>query len=847
MIYIEKRESSKTKLSKRILPFLFIGFVFFAPVPGDQEEIQSSVVLACETCENECSSAGLKTCVDDTYFKTCGDYNQDGCFEWKKQACPSDKICKDGSCVLKCTTKATKKCADGDVYWFDSCGTKENKYQECGTTEFTGATRCSNGWMQKEKLVRGCSGSACTVEREWVNDTKCPSGTVCSNNQCVKQCTTHATKKCVDGDVYWFDSCGNKENKYQECGETAFSGTTRCSNGWMQKDRIVRGCSNAACTVEREWVNDTKCPSGTVCSNNQCVKECTTHAYKKCADGDVYWYNSCGVKENKYQECGTTEWGTNYKCSGNWIQKDKIVRGCVNDACTVEREWINQKDCSTLGKSCSNGQCESKPCPTVDIKANNSDGPITIDYNTSANLTWTSTNAQNCVASVSWSGNKAVSGSQSTGNLTQNKTYTITCYKKDGVCGDQCQPVQDSVTVKVKENRDPNANAGPDKTICENKSVKLLGSGSDPDGDALTYSWSCNGGSLSNSAIAQPTFYAPSVSSNTNYTCSLTVTDSHGKKASDSMNILVENCEQPPAPCTPPYVNLKINGADSINLLSGSAATLSWTSVVAGNCVASGDWSGSKPASGSESLGDLISSKTFIITCSNACGTVSDTATVNITGTPSLTVNKTARNVSLGGSYADIAYANPGQVVAFSIKVTAGNVPLQNVIVKDALPDNRFTYRNNTLTVDGVPTAGDILTGISIGDLGANQTKTVIFETDVAASSTFAFGTTQLTDTALAFNTQVSGSDTAKVFVTRTGVGGATDVPTGLTNNILIDSFLLPLIITAIIILLFKTRIIKFEEFMENRKKEYGDFRTNKELQFKIAKIKTKEYFLRKF
>ena len=83
------------------------------------------------------------------------------------------------------------------------------------------------------------------------------------------------------------------------------------------------------------------------------------------------------------------------------------------------------------------------PLPTVDLKANNSNGPITIPYNTAATLSWTSTNATSCSASGNWSGAKALSGSQSTGNLTSNKTYTITCTGSGG-------SATDSVVVNVQ-------------------------------------------------------------------------------------------------------------------------------------------------------------------------------------------------------------------------------------------------------------------------------------------------------------------------------------------------------------------------------------------------------------
>jgi hypothetical protein len=68
---------------------------------------------------------------------------------------------------------------------------------------------------------------------------------------------------------------------------------------------------------------------------------------------------------------------------------------------------------------------------------------------------------------------------------------------------------------------------------------------------ALIYSWSCTGGSLDNPNIAQPTYTASQVSSDTTYTCTLTVTDSStGLSDSDTMNVLVKES----APNNPPTV-----------------------------------------------------------------------------------------------------------------------------------------------------------------------------------------------------------------------------------------------------------------------------------------------------
>jgi hypothetical protein len=78
------------------------------------------------------------------------------------------------------------------------------------------------------------------------------------------------------------------------------------------------------------------------------------------------------------------------------------------------------------------------PAPTIDLKVNGSDGPITINYNNAALLTWTTTNnPTTCTAGIDWSGAKSIpSGSESTGLLTATKTYNLTCSNTVGSASD---------------------------------------------------------------------------------------------------------------------------------------------------------------------------------------------------------------------------------------------------------------------------------------------------------------------------------------------------------------------------------------------------------------------------
>ena len=100
--------------------------------------------------------------------------------------------------------------------------------------------------------------------------------------------------------------------------------------------------------------------------------------------------------------------------------------------------------------------------PTVSIFAN----PSSVVSGSASTLTWNSTNATSCTASNGWSGTKAVSGSQSTGNLTINTTFTLTCI---GAGGSTSQ----SATVTVGPSTPPPSSGKPTLLVNFGKSITL--------------------------------------------------------------------------------------------------------------------------------------------------------------------------------------------------------------------------------------------------------------------------------------------------------------------------------------------------------------------------------------
>jgi len=124
--------------------------------------------------------------------------------------------------------------------------------------------------------------------------------------------------------------------------------------------------------------------------------------------------------------------------------------------------------------------------------------------------------------------------------VSVNTNYTFSLIVNDGTVD---SPV-DQVVVTVKQvNKAPVANAGIDQSVNENTVVTLDGSAStDADNDGLTYKWTAPTGiTLSSTTVAKPTFTAPEVSVNTNYTFSLIVNDGTVDSPVDEVIITVNH------------------------------------------------------------------------------------------------------------------------------------------------------------------------------------------------------------------------------------------------------------------------------------------------------------------
>ena len=211
------------------------------------------------------------------------------------------------------------------------------------------------------------------------------------------------------------------------------------------------------------------------------------------------------------------------------------------------------------------------PLPTVQISAS----PASVAPGASSTLTWTSTDSTACAASGDWSGALAINGSQSTGALASDATYTLTCSGPGGTSA----PV--SATVGVTQPIPTASLTVNPPVIATGQTAMLSWTSTNAAGCTASGGWS---GSLAGSGSQ----VSAALSATTTF--SLTCSGAGGNSASVSAIVTVSSVPMSVAPQTAPLV---------------LGATKQFTATVPGDVAAT--WTVDGIANGNTTVGTISS------------------------------------------------------------------------------------------------------------------------------------------------------------------------------------------------------------------------------------------------
>ncbi len=233
--------------------------------------------------------------------------------------------------------------------------------------------------------------------------------------------------------------------------------------------------------------------------------------------------------------------------------------------------------------------------------------PMSVVLGATSTLVWESERAEVCVASGGWDGAKVFDGSEQVAP-TATTEYTLSCGNKNGTTTREV-----TVTVTAPLSAPSVELVAGDTTLTE--------------GDTTTLSWTTMNAEVCIAYVgwsgARATTGAELVGPNVTTTYELSCGNSTGT-TSDSMTVEVTPVH-PPEPA--PTVDLS---AESALVGTGATTTLTWESMYASVCTASGagGFSGTVATSGSVVV-TVNATTTYEIACNNGEGTTTDSVTVD--------------------------------------------------------------------------------------------------------------------------------------------------------------------------------------------------------------------------
>ncbi len=316
--------------------------------------------------ENYCQSHPGCTWNNQYYY--CED-GEASCSYWKdnQDACESSYGCiwelsDEGTCTdgIKNSDEITADCGGrcDSIYtkcYIDSDG---DLYAYSLGWEYSSACRdCSGTYNRNEGALRSLTERDCNDNNANIYPGRsevCSSSTDynCDNDPYDGCCNSHDYTSCYGGDLYWYDSCDNREEKYKDCGTTYLE--YKCVANTCDSDILVRSiyptCSSSTC--------------GWSTGSSYVAQDCGSS--QKCS-GSIYWNTNtrscvaCYTDECTIDdECGSTSYGSWTCHDGDTRRRTVTTNYCDTDSHPYTCEISTSTDYSNCGGStpyCSSGAC----------------------------------------------------------------------------------------------------------------------------------------------------------------------------------------------------------------------------------------------------------------------------------------------------------------------------------------------------------------------------------------------------------------------------------------------------------------------------------------------------------
>ena len=789
-------------------------------------------------------------------------------------------------CSGSYTPQLVKTCSPNQTCTNGSCTTQSiacNNNSECGANGYIGSPFCQGNSVYKNYITHTCNNPG-TTQSYCSNSSLSQLTQTCSGNQ---TCSSGACHNIVI-------AC----NQNSDCGTNGFTGNPFCQLGNVYQNYKTYTClnpgtANASCTNSTQAQLKNTCTANQTCSNGNCHNinivcsansDCGTNGYfgsPYCKFGDVYQIYKSYTCNNPGTASASCSSSTN----------DQLITDCTaNQTCSSGQCHNVSIACDTNSDCGSNGYIGDAFCKSGDVYKTyrtyicNNPGTASASCSSSTNdqLITDCTASQTCsngscaTQSIACDTNSDCGTNGYVGDpfCQSNNVYqnyrTYTCHNPGAVnsyCSDSsssqlkttCSGNQTCNNGSCTTQNDLNVScyASPNPAN-SNQSVSFISSTTGGTGN-YTYSWSgaCSGSSqtctnsFSGSGNQTATVNVTSGSQTDSASCSVNINQQNNVSVQTNSATNVYNNQA--------TLNGYVYGYDSYNSYNNVYVWFQWgTSTSYGNETTHN----LKNSSGtfSQNIANLNNNTTYhfrAVAQSNDGQIVYGQDMTFYTGGPAgnlLTITKTGRNLTSGGSgFSNTIYANPSDTLMFLVTIQAtGNQDAQNVVVRDYLANN-LIYKDQ-LVVSGASNynysynpnsySGDITSGINLGTIPSGQTITITYQTQVASSQNFSYGTTTLTNSvsATSSNSGYNPTNSASVIVTRTAVYGASSISTGLTNNIWLDSFFLPLLAAlAGIMMLRSGMFLGVEKWVDNSKKRRRVYRAEKELIQRISQIRKTE------